>query len=106
VKNNHPPDPSTTSPAPTLFASPEEVERAKAAVIASKRDEPKVTLPDIVPGYKANPLDAGEKFTLYLFHGLVVSFHIHTRQSMLLGVPFLDASLRLQFWSQSNRLGC
>ncbi|KAG1727794.1 hypothetical protein EDB19DRAFT_2028107 [Suillus lakei] len=42
---------------PTLFASPEEVERARAAIIAAKKDEPRVSLPDVVPGYKANPLD-------------------------------------------------
>ncbi|KAG2144461.1 hypothetical protein DEU56DRAFT_754133, partial [Suillus clintonianus] len=40
---------------PTLFASPEEVEKARTAIIAAKRDEPKVSLPDVVPGYKAKP---------------------------------------------------
>ncbi|KAG2034920.1 hypothetical protein BDR03DRAFT_1001311 [Suillus americanus] len=45
------------APAPTLFASPEEVERARAAIIEAKKDEPKVSLPDVVPGFKANPLN-------------------------------------------------
>lgn len=56
--------PNPPAPTPTLFASPEEVERARAAVTAAKRDEAKVTLPEVVPGYKANPLDAGEFPTL------------------------------------------
>jgi hypothetical protein len=54
------------APAPTLFASPEEVERARAAIIEAKRDEPKVSLPDVVPGFKANPLDTGENLYLIL----------------------------------------
>ncbi|KAG2034919.1 hypothetical protein BDR03DRAFT_1001310 [Suillus americanus] len=45
------------APAPTLFALPEEVERARAAIIEAKKDKPKVSLPDVVPGFKANPLD-------------------------------------------------
>ncbi|KAG1717737.1 hypothetical protein EDB19DRAFT_2047237 [Suillus lakei] len=49
---------------PTLFASPEEVERARAAIIAAKKDKPRVSLPDVVPGYKANPLDTGESHHL------------------------------------------
>jgi hypothetical protein len=54
------------APAPTLFASPEEVERARAAIIEAKRDEPKVSLPNVVPGFKANPLDTGENLYLIL----------------------------------------
>ncbi|KAG1764993.1 hypothetical protein EDD22DRAFT_845588 [Suillus occidentalis] len=43
--------------APMLFASPDEVKRARVAIIKAKKDEPKVSLSNVVPGFKANPLD-------------------------------------------------
>ncbi|KAG1738350.1 uncharacterized protein EDB91DRAFT_1082744 [Suillus paluster] len=45
---------------PMLFTSPEEVEKARAATTAARKDKSKVTLLEIVPGYKANPLDTAK----------------------------------------------
>ncbi|KAG1727421.1 hypothetical protein EDB19DRAFT_1833116 [Suillus lakei] len=62
---------------PMLFASPDEVEKARAAIITARKDEPKVTLLDIVPGYKANPLDTSENCSSpYLW---LVQWHHATR---------------------------
>jgi hypothetical protein len=65
------------APAPTLFASPEEVERARAAIIEAKKDEPKVSLPDVVPGFKANPLDTGESHYPVLSQVYAASRYAH-----------------------------
>ncbi|KAG2135440.1 hypothetical protein DEU56DRAFT_948938 [Suillus clintonianus] len=60
ARATQPAEPSSRTIPPTLFVSPEEVEKARAAVVAARKDESKVTLPEIVPGFKANPLDTGE----------------------------------------------
>ncbi|KAG1726068.1 uncharacterized protein EDB91DRAFT_1086889 [Suillus paluster] len=60
ARNTQPIEPPPKAANPTLFTSPEEVEKARAAIIAAKKDEPKVSLPDVVPGFKVNPLDTGE----------------------------------------------
>ncbi|KIM82072.1 hypothetical protein PILCRDRAFT_8310 [Piloderma croceum F 1598] len=50
--------PGVPAPAqPVLFADPQVVERAKAAAVAARDGDKKPSLPDIVPGFKANPLD-------------------------------------------------
>jgi hypothetical protein len=45
---------------PVLFIGQEAVDRARDAAIAAKDGDKKLSLPDIVPGFKANSLDVRE----------------------------------------------
>jgi hypothetical protein len=49
---------------PVLHANPEAVELARRAVAASKDAEKKLSLPDIVPGFKASSLNIHKSFVL------------------------------------------
>ena len=42
---------------PVLFANPEVIDRARDAALAAKDGDKKLTLPRIIPGFKANSLD-------------------------------------------------
>lgn len=56
-------DPQLGVPAPAqpvLFADPHVVDRARATAIAARDGDKKPSLPDIVPGFKANSLDVRE----------------------------------------------
>ena len=50
---------------PVLFADPDAINRARAAAIATKDSDKKQSLPDIVPGFKANSLDVREYLSSY-----------------------------------------
>lgn len=52
---NHPPTPTRS----VLYDSPEDVDRVRAAISASKDTEKKVVLPEIIPGFKAASIDFG-----------------------------------------------
>jgi hypothetical protein len=45
---------------PVLFADQGTIDRARAAAAASKDNDKKPSLPEIIPGFKANPLDIRE----------------------------------------------
>jgi hypothetical protein len=45
---------------PVLFAEPDTIDRARAAAIATKDGDKKPSLPDVIPGFKANSLDVRE----------------------------------------------
>ena len=42
---------------PVLFANPEVIDRARDAAIAAKDGNKKLSLPEMIPGFKANSLD-------------------------------------------------
>ena len=42
---------------PVLFANPEVIDRARDAALAAKDSNKKLSLPEIMPGFKANSLD-------------------------------------------------
>ncbi|KAG2741741.1 hypothetical protein P692DRAFT_201810116 [Suillus brevipes Sb2] len=92
------------APAPTLFASPEEVERARAAIVEAKKDEPKVSLPNVVPGFKANPLDTGENHYLVLSQ-IYEARAMRTKEAVfrVLG-PTLNPSTQRQLRIQAHSL--
>ena len=46
--------------APVLFADQGVIDRARAAVVVANKSDKKPSLPDIVPGFKANSLDVRE----------------------------------------------
>jgi hypothetical protein len=45
---------------PVLFVDQEAVDKVKDAAIASREGDKKLSLPDIIPGFKANSLDVRE----------------------------------------------
>jgi len=42
------------------FVEPDMIDRARAAAIATKDGDKKPSLPDVIPGFKANSLDVRE----------------------------------------------
>ena len=46
--------------APVLFADQDAIDRARAAAVVANESDKKPSLPDIVPGFKANSLDVRE----------------------------------------------
>jgi hypothetical protein len=66
-ERNNNPQLGVPAPAqPVLFADPQVVDRARAAAIAARDGDKKPSLPDIVPGFKANSLDVREYWFSYL----------------------------------------
>lgn len=63
----HPPANAPLIRIPALFADPAAVDKAREAAAAMHNEPKKPVLPELVPGFKANPLDASE-FPLVLFH--------------------------------------
>ena len=45
---------------PVLFADQDTIDRARAAAVASRDSDRKLSLPEIIPGFKASPLDIRE----------------------------------------------
>jgi hypothetical protein len=50
---------------PVLFATPEVIDRVREAAAASRDNDKKIPLPDIVPSFKANSLDVREYDTSF-----------------------------------------
>jgi hypothetical protein len=48
---------------PVLFSDQETINHIKAATVPSKDDGKKLTLPDVVPGFKASSLDISESLS-------------------------------------------
>ncbi|KAG1872301.1 hypothetical protein DFJ58DRAFT_836880 [Suillus subalutaceus] len=53
-----PPVNSPSAPLPAMFANPAVVDQARVAAVAPHMDLKKISLPDLVPNFKASPLDA------------------------------------------------
>ena len=62
----HPATPACHVP-PVLFADQGTIDRAKAAAVASRDSDKKPSLPEIVPGFKASPLDIREYHSFFCF---------------------------------------
>jgi len=77
----HPPANTLPDPLAALFADPATVDRARATAAAAHGDSKKVALPDLVPGFKANPLDASKylPFTSSIPHRCIHTVAPHRR---------------------------
>ena len=55
---------------PVLFTDQDTIDRARAAAVASRDSDRKLSLPEIIPGFKASPLDIHEyqPFVFYSHH--------------------------------------
>jgi hypothetical protein len=51
------------APPPALFLDPTGLARVRAAAAATRGEDKKVELPDLVPGFKSSALDIGEHFS-------------------------------------------
>ena len=66
ARDGEPPREVPAPAPPVLFADPDAINRARAAAITAKDGDKKQSLPDIVPGFKANSLDVREYLYSYL----------------------------------------
>ena len=69
--------PQAGAPPPVLFVNQSAIDRARDAAIAARDGDKKPSLPDIVPGFKANSLDVRESRVphSHLFGALALAPH-------------------------------
>jgi len=81
-----------------LFADPEAMNKARAATIAARDSDKKLSLPDIIPGFKANSLDVREYLSSYPFFSSMPSA-VCTLVGSRFGVKLPSCRLKaLQFY--------
>jgi hypothetical protein len=76
VNQPEPPPIDCLAPPPVLHVDPEAVEQVCQAISTTKETDKKQPLPDIVPGFKASPLDVREYY-LCLSDLIYISPHGH-----------------------------
>jgi hypothetical protein len=76
INQPKPPPIDCLAPPPVLHVDPEAVKQVRQAISTTKEADKKQPLPDIVPGFKASPLDAREYY-LCLSNLIYISPHGH-----------------------------